>query len=104
MSEDKVRREPIILDKNIVALIHIFERHDDLEDVWMREFGTYVEDNNQQYEKSAQQFVSQLRENWTVAFMQHLAKEIFKEVDSLSKESAEILLSQLKEINDKRKI
>lgn len=106
MKEEKpIRREPIILDKNTVALIHIFDRYDDIEDIFYLDSEKYLKEMSEQYEKSAKQFISQLDGEWCVLFFEKLIKEAFETMvkedrAAFSKESAERLINKLKEIND----
>jgi hypothetical protein len=106
--EKKIRRAPIIINKNAVALIHIFEKYDDFDDMWMSDFGQYVEENFEEHEKAAEQFIFQLKDEWCVAFMEKLIEVAFKtmlEEDSnaFTKEKAQKLIDKLQEITDKRK-
>jgi len=103
----KIRRTPIVLSKNTIAMIHIFEKYDDMDDLWMYDLSKYAEENYEQYEKAAKQFISQLKEHWCVLFMEHLIKESFKQMveedrSAFTEENAKKLLNELKEINDKR--
>jgi hypothetical protein len=102
-----IKRMPIILGKNTVALLHIFEKYDDLEDMWMSEFGQYVEENFEEHEEAAKQFIAQLKDNWCVLFMVHLIKEGFRTMvdedrSAFTKKYAAKLIEELKEINESR--
>lgn len=106
-NKKSIRREPIILDKNTMAVIHIFHKYDDIEDIWMQDIYKYVDEEYEQYQKSAEQFVAQLKDHWTVSFMKNLIKESFKAMTkdndpAFNKETAEKLINQLKEINNNR--
>jgi hypothetical protein len=100
----EIRREPIILDKNTVALIHIFDRYDELEDVCiLSDNDIYFSETMEQYNKSAKQFISQLKDEWCVAFMENLIVEGFKtmiEQDraAFTKDYANILIKKIKRI------
>jgi len=72
-----IRRKPIYMGKNSVAIIHIFTRYDHLEDI-----GIFT-DTDQYYKKelkvkneAAKQFISQLQNHWSVNFMKQLRDEI----------------------------
>ena len=71
-------RKPIYLSKNAVALITIFTRPDHVEDMWITDYPEYDED----YEKVAQEAVSQIMEqleDWhNEIFLKALKKEINK--------------------------
>lgn len=104
----KIRREPIVLSSHDIALIHIFEKCDELADMWMEDSGDYRVENYEQYEKSAKQFISQLKGSWCVLFMESLIKEGFKtmveeDFTAFPKERADEIIKELKEINEKRK-
>ena len=103
--EKPIRREPIILDKNTVALIHIFDRYDDIEDIFYLDSEKYLKEMSEQYEKSAKQFISQLDGEWCVFFFEKLIKEAFETMvkedrPAFSKEAADRLIKTLKDIND----
>jgi len=103
----EIRRAPIVLNKNTVALIHIFEKYDDLEDMWMHDLDKYMIENYEEHEKAAKQFISQLEGHYCVLFMENLIKEAFKAITkgmplAFKKEHAEKLINELKEITDKR--
>ena len=40
---NKLKRTPIVLNKHTLALIHIFNRNDYLEDMWMSEIDDFQE-------------------------------------------------------------
>jgi len=108
MNKDKkIRRAPIIMDKNTVALIHVFHKHDDFDDMWMHDIEKYILENYEQYEEAAKQFINQLDGHWCVLFMEHLTKHAFKTMteedpQAFTKEAAEKLIKELQEITDKR--
>jgi len=74
--EPKIKRQPIQLNNHAVAVIHIFNRTDYLEDIWMSEVDEYTEDSCNQHELAAKQFVEQLEDWWTPKFMKALKNEI----------------------------
>lgn len=78
--EPQVRRTPIYLGKNAIAVLHIFTRYDHLEDVWMFDSDALEEQNWKLPEKSAEQFIEQLEGWWTPAFMMQLRDQIEKEL------------------------
>lgn len=67
-------RKPILLSKNAVAWIQIFEKSDDIDDVM---FGVYDGHNiTDRWRAAAKEFVSQLKDEWCVTFMKALKSEI----------------------------
>jgi hypothetical protein len=102
-----IRREPIVLDKNAVALIHIFERYDELDDMFNENLDSkeYFEESMEQYRKSAQQFIAQLKDQGCVAFMENLIEEAFKTMveedrGAFTKKAGQNLIDKLKKINE----
>jgi hypothetical protein len=71
----KLEREPIVLGKNTVALIQIFKKTDELEDLWWHS-ETF---NTLDYKGIAEQFVSQLKDELCAAQIVAFA-EVFKEL------------------------
>ncbi|HDQ04857.1 MAG TPA: hypothetical protein ENN23_09945 [Deltaproteobacteria bacterium] len=71
-----VKRFPIILNKHAVAVIHVFTRHDCIEDMWMSDCGH----NNQRelQQQGAVQMIEQLEDEWTPAFLVALRDAITK--------------------------
>lgn len=62
-------------------LIHMFERYDHLEDVWMHDVKQYSEEDYEQHEKAAVQLMEQLEGCWTVKFLKALREEIDKRLE-----------------------
>jgi len=78
-----VKRFPIVLNAYTIAVIHIFTRHDCLEDLWMSDcFHGSIETQ----EIAAQQMIDQLQEWWTPAFLIALRKAITKELKKHDKQ------------------
>ena len=74
-----IRRTPIKLDKNAVALMTIYTAFDKLEDhTFKEEFGEWMD--LETYATAAKQFVSQLEDRWCVAFMEALRDEIDNQI------------------------
>ena len=69
-------RKPIYLNKNAVALITIYTRHDNLEDMWIADY--YDEDHKKVAEEAAEQFMEQLDGEYNQLFLRALKKEINK--------------------------
>lgn len=78
--EAHVRRTPIYLGKNAIAVLHIFTRYDHLEDTWMFDSDALRNQNWKLPEESAQQFIEQLEKWWTPAFMMQLRDQVEKEL------------------------
>jgi len=72
-----VKRFPIILNNHAIAVIHIFTRHDCLEDLWMSDC---FHGNIGIQEQAAQQMIDQLQDWWTPAFLMELRRAITKEL------------------------
>ena len=82
MSEEKkIIRTPIYINKNAVAVIHIFTKNDEMRDIWMSDFWRLTEESYERHSDAAKQFVSQLKDEWFVAFMNALIEECLEEVD-----------------------
>jgi len=75
--EPVVKRFPIILNNHSIAVIHIFTRHDCLEDLWMSDC---FHRNIGIQEQAAQQMIDQLQDWWTPAFLVALRGAITKEL------------------------
>ena len=73
-------RYPIKINNHAVAVIHIFTKTDDLEDLWMTDMQSYLEENYNGYQGAAQQFIDQLKDYWNIAFMEALRDEIDKRI------------------------
>ena len=69
-----MKRKPILLNKNSVALIFMYNRSDEMFDIAVgayNEFGTH-----DIWKEAAKEFVSQLKGRWSVNFMEALRDEI----------------------------
>lgn len=73
-----LRREPIVLNPHAVASIHIFKKHDDWADVWESELGGSIWPED--YVKSAEQFVEQIRGECCMLFLEALRDEVIKAI------------------------
>ena len=76
----KIRREPILINNHAVAIIHIFDRLDHLEDLWTADSDAFQEEKLEMYKEAATQFISQLEEQWTPSFMMALRDGINNEL------------------------
>jgi len=82
----KVFRKPILLSPNSIALIHIFTRHDHLEDTWTSDVPAYYRDIKNIPKEAAKEFVRQLDKHWTPAFLKALRDEIDETLKRHNKE------------------
>lgn len=78
-------RTPIILNGNAVAVIHIFQRPDKLEDLWVYD---YIDDyyykndvnHSQKYKDAAKQFIQQLEGQACFSFNKELILQLLKNI------------------------
>ena len=82
----QIRRTPIVLNKNTVALLHIFTRHDSMDDIWMHDIAPYIEENYQEHAKSAKELIKQLEDHYSIAFLEALIVECLNRIKSSDKE------------------
>lgn len=68
-----MNRKPILLDKNAVAMIQIFEKNDEPFDVFN---GAWDYDVVKTWDDAAAQFISQLDDHWCVRFLESLRQKI----------------------------
>lgn len=71
----QVRRTPIVLNKNTIAMLHIFTKLDNLEDMFFQDFEPYIEENYQQHKKAANELMNQLEDHYCTAFLEALIVE-----------------------------
>lgn len=70
-----VRRKPIMLNEHTVALISLFTKGtDNLDDCWS--YDAVIEWYHQDKDSAARQFVEQLEDHWSPAFMMALRDQI----------------------------
>jgi len=69
-----MKRTPIVLSKNAVALILIFRKSDALLDVSIGALDHFMEQEDVQ--DAAKQFIAQLQDTWTPRFLEALKEEI----------------------------
>lgn len=77
----EIIREPIQLSRTAIAVIHVFDKHDHLEDLWMADVEQYYREMHDTYSNAADQFVEQLEGEWNMKFMYALRDRIQKEID-----------------------
>ena len=69
-----MERKPILLSKNDIALIQIFNKSDNLLDISIGAWDHFAYEETAQ--DAAKQFISQLEGRWTPRFMKALRDEI----------------------------
>lgn len=65
-------RRPVLLNSHTVMLIQLFQAKDTIADSWMWD---YI-DNYREADDAAEQFLDQLDEHWTPAFLMALRRKI----------------------------
>jgi hypothetical protein len=73
-------RHPIVMGPGVVALIQIFQKTGEIDDLWSLGFGDRAHRESLKPEKQAKQFISQLKDHWTPGFLVALHKEIEREL------------------------
>ena len=76
------KRFPVLINKNTVMVVHVFTRHDCLEDIWMYDC-EHVHKQETNHTNEAKQFIDQLEGLCTPRFLMNLRDAI---TDKLSKE------------------
>ena len=74
-------RKPIYLDRHSVALITVYTRPDEIEDIWVTDYPAYDNDHEQMAKEAAEQFIEQLQGRWTPLFLKALQAEIEKRLE-----------------------
>lgn len=67
------KRTPIIINKNAIALIHLFTKFDSLDDCYLHDIESYYIKNSECYKDAANQLIEQLEGEWCMAFIEELA-------------------------------
>lgn len=68
------QRLPIFINNHTVAVLNLYQRHDCLEDMWKAD--CFHHDGIVEANRDARQFVDQMEEYWTPAFLMALRDEI----------------------------
>ena len=89
----KHEARPVFLDLNTVAVIHIFRRYNDINDLWT------FEDLHENYEEAAKEFARQIEEDTCEKFKISLIKELIEQVKNEEKRR-ELLRQFLKKGNE----
>ena len=90
MNEEKqeedvyVQRQPIIISNDTIALITLFTNHSYLQDCWTYDYLHNIDHDQATF--AAMQFVDQLEDQWTPAFMMALRKQITLKLEEHDKE------------------
>jgi hypothetical protein len=69
---------PILINKNNVAKINIFEKYNKLEEDWILK--NYINNNCEFYDDAAKEFFSQLKIGCSVSFIENLILEFSKKL------------------------
>ena len=69
-------RKPIILSRHAVALIQIYKKTDDLEDIIFEDYLKREQDIGDIWENAAEQFISQLKKQCSPHFFRALKAKI----------------------------
>jgi len=80
--DQRVIQEPIRINNNAIAVVHIFTRTSDFGELWMSDDEQYMLENHDNDAKSAKQFIEQLCGYENMRFLIALRAE----ADSLIKE------------------
>ncbi len=76
----KYQRTPIILSPHTVAVVHLFTRHDHLDDLWMTDCD--YDPNN--WEQAAKQLIAQFERKVSRSFLKALIAEAQKKLESFN--------------------
>ena len=77
---NKIRRKPIQLSKNSIAVIHIFNRYDLMDDLWMYDVDKLYKEGRDVEKEAAKEFINQLENEWNGVFLLELHNEIHKQL------------------------
>jgi len=78
--KNPVRGFPIILNKHAVTVIHVFTRHDCIEDVWMSDCFHHIIKAQHDCTEATKQMIEQLSDWWTPTFLIALRESITKKL------------------------
>lgn len=83
-----IRRTPIFLSSHTLAIVHLFNREDHLEDIWTVDCDKFEEENYEAIESAPKQLISHLggEDNLTPHFLMGLRTEINRILDDHNKE------------------
>ena len=73
----KIARTPIHFSDHACAVVHIFERSDRMDDIWMHDHEDLWQERYDRSKEAAEQLISQLGEQWNVLFMNALVEKTF---------------------------
>lgn len=101
----KIARTPIHLSDHACAVIHIFERNDRIDDIWMHDYEDLWEERYNRSKEAAEQLISQLEDQWNVLFMNALVEKTFDALLQHDKECntrhTDQLITKLNEMHSK---
>ena len=76
-----LQREPIHFAPRAIAVIQVFTRLDEWEDMWMDDVDDYQRNTAHQYERAAKQFIDQLKDEHCIAFLEALKNECERSIN-----------------------
>ncbi len=82
----KCIQNPIRLSHSAVAVIHMFHKEHNLDTLFISDDDQYNEDNYNNYEDSANEFINQLEDQYCIAFLQALKIRVDKELEEWEEE------------------
>ena len=96
----KYKRKFIQLSRNIVLLLHIFEKDVDQswEDINLEDNEEVWKIDHNLYKESAKQLIDQLEGHWCVAFLEALRDECVERIE-LDRKRVELVKEKMKDAN-----
>jgi hypothetical protein len=74
MADQEHMRFPFFINPHAIGIIHIYKRHDCLEDLWMTD--CWHKEALTLPEEGAKQLINQLQDEWSPQFLMELRKRI----------------------------
>ncbi len=84
----EIRRTPIFLSSNTLAIVHLFNREAHLQDIWTTDCDKFEEENYEAIESAPKQLISHLggADHLTPRFLMGLRNEINQILDDHNKQ------------------
>jgi len=102
------RPHPVILHRNVMLLLHIFERKSGvmtgLREAWLMDNDEYDEWTYDLYTESAQELIRQLQGHWCIKFIEALTDECLKHLQKHSTDTKAYYATVLQKINNGQSI